>query len=116
VADPNEQPADPWDVYRRRRWLWWFAFLAAVPFVVGGGVALTTWAGAERPVPYLIIGWSAFFMFAARRLHGCQCPRCRKPFFDTYPKTLWNQNPRPARCIHCGLPKWERPGTPDPTT
>jgi hypothetical protein len=101
--------ASSWDDYRRRRRLFWIAFLGYLPVVASVGLFLKWLFGSEVPFLVLALTWMAFFFVAGIRMNTFPCPRCGKPFFQT----LFYGNPLAKRCVRCGWPKWEPvPGFP----
>jgi len=96
---------ESWQEYRKRRNLLLFAFLGYVPIV--GIVALITIRlfGSTTPAFILALSWMAFFVFAAIRFQTFRCPRCGKWFFATW----WYHNIFARRCVHCSLPKYDKP-------
>lgn len=93
---------DPWQEYRRRRNLAWFAFFGYVPIV--GVIAVAAGHLFESTTPGFIVavGWMVFFLVAGFRCQSFRCPRCSKWFFAKW----WYRNPLARRCVHCGLPKY----------
>jgi hypothetical protein len=101
------ESADPWQEYRRRRNLAWFAFLGYVPIV--GVIALAAGHLFDSMTPGFIVavGWMVFFLAASFRCQSFRCPRCGKWFFAKW----WYHNSFARRCVHCGLPKYASPET-----
>src|SRR5581483_4668326 len=50
-----------------------------------------------------------FFVIAGNFALRFPCPRCGKPFFEKW----WYYNSAARRCVHCGLPKYADPSTPN---
>lgn len=91
-----------WDDYRRRRRLFWFAFLGYVPVVGVVGSSLSWIVGSDLPAIAVALAWMVFSAFAGVRMKAFPCPRCGKPFF----LGPFFQNPLTQRCVHCRWPKW----------
>ena len=97
--------ASPWDEYRKRRNLAWFAFLGYVPVVFGVGMFSVRLLSTLTPVFVVAIAWMVFFIITANRALRYPCPRCGKWFFEKW----WYHNSFARRCVHCGLPKYADP-------
>jgi hypothetical protein len=99
------QFATAWREYRRRRR--WFLGAALAGVVIAG---LLT-ALSNRPplgiVAFWALGpaWIICIMVVAVRLQLFKCPRCHQPFS--------NGNPFAGSCLHCRVPKWSLPDSPE---
>jgi len=95
MATPN-----PWDEYRRRRNLAWFAFLGYVPVCFTVGMLSMRVFSTFTPAFVVAIAWMVFFVIAGNLALRFPCPRCGKWFFAKW----WYHNNFARRCVHCGLP------------
>jgi hypothetical protein len=102
MATPN-----PWDEYRRRRNLAWFAFLGYVPVCFTVGMLSMRVFSTFTPAFVVAIAWMVFFVIAGNLALRFPCPRCGKWFFAKW----WYHNNFARRCVHCGLPKYADPKT-----
>src|SRR6476469_6301279 len=100
MSTPN-----PWDDYRKRRNLAWFAFLGYVPVCFTVAVLSMRLFATFTPAFVVAIGWMVFFLVAGNVVLRFPCPRCGKPFFAKW----WYHNSLARRCVHCGLPKYADP-------
>ena len=100
MAIPN-----PWDEYRRRRNLAWFAFLAYVPVCFVVAVLSMRLFSTFTPAFAVAIAWMIFSVIAGNLALRFPCPRCGKWFFAKW----WYHNNFARKCVHCGLPKWADP-------
>lgn len=100
-----------WEDYRRRRRLFWIAFLGTIP-VATVGMILRRIVDSEYPFNVVALGWIGFFAYAGSRMNRFPCPRCGRPFFDKF----LTQNPLAQYCVHCAWPKWRvrKFGDPEP--
>jgi hypothetical protein len=100
MATPN-----PWDEYRRRRKLAWFAFLGYVPVCFVVAVLSMRFFSTFTPAFVVAIAWMIFFVVAENLALRFPCPRCGKWFFAKW----WYHNNFARMCVHCGLSKWDDP-------
>jgi hypothetical protein len=94
--------ADPWDAYRKRRNLVWFAFLAYVPFCFLVAFVSFKLFSTFKPAFVFAFAWMLFYLVAGNLLIRFRCPRCGKPFFAKW----WYHNMFAQCCVHCGLRKY----------
>jgi hypothetical protein len=103
MKPPQAELTDPWRDYVRRTRHFGLA-LAAMPECIG----FAFWWLDARKAPVLAAAvfalWLVPFVIATWRLQFFPCPDCGKPFGYKY---LNNLPIFEAKCMHCGLPKWE---------
>ena len=90
---------EAWCALRRRSRLLWWVLLSSVP-----GIFLFAWLldGVLRPgplVPLLTLAFLTAIGVAGLRVASFACPRCGKPFFETW---YFFQLLR-SECAYCGL-------------
>ena len=96
---------EAWCALRRRSRLLWWVLLSSVP-----GIFLFAWLldGVLRPgalVPLLTLAFLTAIGVAGLRVASFACPRCGKPFFETW---YFFQLLR-SECAYCGLRREKRP-------
>ena len=96
--------ASSWNEYSRRRqgfygiWLGGFAVMAVLVLLFDNE-SLRGWViGVLGPI------WMLTSIIISIRLSRFKCPRCARPFFQTW----WYRNDFARRCVHCGLRKWAK--------
>jgi hypothetical protein len=81
----------PWDEYRRRRNLAWFAFLGYVPVCFTVAVLSIRVFSTFTPAFVVAIAWMIFFVIAGNLAQRFPCPRCGKWFFAKWcVTTAWH--------------------------
>jgi hypothetical protein len=73
MAGPN-----PWDEYRRRRNLAWFAFLGYVPVCFTVAVLSIRVFSTFTPAFVVAIAWMIFFVIAGNLAQRFPCPEMRQ--------------------------------------
>src|SRR4051794_13722927 len=68
------QMVSPWDEYRKRRNLVWFAFLGYVPTVFGVGVLSIRLFSTFTPAFVFAVAWMAFLVVAGNLVTRFSCP------------------------------------------
>lgn len=98
------ETSSAWDEYRRRV----RCFLGVL---IGGLLSMIAVVGVPPAAFALVIVlpiWVLAFCGAGLRLKLFECPRCHRPFFQT-----WDiRNQFANYCLHCSLPKWDEPDQP----
>jgi hypothetical protein len=99
---------DPWQVYRRRRWI---ARVCLLLLIIPGTCLHNILLEHEKmnPVAAFCLSWGillVIFLFFHLSWFLWPCPRCGKPFHKRgLHSSLFNRH-----CLNCGLPKWAKDG------